>query len=522
MNPEIFKQIHDVRCTYPLGVRSPHENADDEKYINDEISRQSGSDFIFLLLVDFHLDKPQARRIKESLLADLNIVGIFKVGEIWAPFTGIKFNLYVLSRDIPNKVWFGELSENKKPFANRPFSREFAIAHELKPIPYVAHPYFLRFLESIDLAIYGGKKDDYIAKEYRIFGADAAIMNGRHSIDYYKPELIEMQTKLAHEKTATLGEIAEIIYPRRAATEGQLTIELSKAKYPLRPEMLREARPTARVAEVHRYDIVTNSFLNSAYLNMTKRSDLVAANTQVIIRVHDKRFTPAYITAYLNSDRMRAYFSRHSVGAVMPRLNREDLANFEIVVPSRYTNEVATGFLASLGEFDSAKTKIDAINNNLFTPIVSTNKPLQNELLIELQLGLQGTKNALIRDLFDVDLSEIEKCYKAGAYKGCLVLCGSLLEALVLDWLSELEETDYFSSEDFTSLEIMINRLRDAEVLTVHELQMAHEIRKKRNLIHPKNYIENTPLHKEICEEVMTKLKPLVEKRYNYREGMKV
>lgn len=532
MSPELFQQLFERRSTYPLGISRNHENANDEKYIRDELRVQANNDFVFLLLPDYHLDKASSKSLREELLSSYNMVGIFNVGAILDHITNIKFNLYVLGKFAPRKIWFGELSKNKAPFKRYRISKEERTeadrthgtgddwAHfknELLPVKRDYEPYLYKYLESIDLAINDGKKDDYIAADYRIFGADASKFGSRYNIDYYKPELIEMEAKLAHEQTVKLGDIAEIIYPREPAVLDDLfTIRLSDAKYPLKSDALVPIRNHAPTASIRRNDIVTNTFLNSAYLNLTQRPDLVAANTQVIIRLHDDRFTHAYVTTYLNSDRMHAYFMRRKTGSTIPRLNRQDFADFEIVIPTRRTNELAKEFLSSLSEFDSEKRRVEAINKTLFAPASGSNKPLQNELLAELHQQLQLTRNTLIKDLFDVDLHEIEKCYKAGAYKACLVLCGSLLEALVLDWLSEIERKDYFDTNDITSLEALINKLRDAEALTTHELQMAHEIRKKRNLIHPKNYIENTPLHKEICEEVMEKLKPLVAKRYNY------
>lgn len=128
---------------------------------------------------------------------------------------------------------------------------------------------------------------------------------------------------------------------------------------------------------------------------------------------------------------------------------------------------------------------------------------------------LQATKNIQVRELFELDLHEIETCYKAGAYKACLVLCGSLLEALVLDWLSEADNHNYFEDSDFTNLENMIDKLKSTERLTQYEAQLAHDVRKKRNLIHPKNYIVNSPLERSVCEAVMRDLQPLVAKRYS-------
>jgi len=514
MDLDIFRDIYEHRNTYPLGIDRNHENFRDFKYIRDELGRQANDNFIFLLLTPNYFDKPYTIEILQDISRDYQIVGIFNVGSIFYPLTSINMQLYVLRRmNINNeKVWFGELVESKRPFKRRDFSWK---DHSGIGIEFgEPEKFFLEYLESVNLAISGDKKLDYINSSYRIFGS--SILGDRLNIEYYRPELVESETKIAHEVTARLGDIADLIHPCKTVGENTklYTIKLSSANYPLRPEALVEVRSSARVAKVRPGDIVTNKFLNSAYLNLTKRPDLVIANTQIVIRLHDKRFNAEYLTTYLNSERMKIYFERRKRGVIIPMISKQDLVNFEIVIPTVRTNATAKSFLSSIGDFTNVSERIKAIDQLLFQKNPLLKKPLQNELLSELYGKLQSTKNIQIRELFELDLHEIEKCYKAGAYKASLVLCGSLLEALVLDWLSEVDQHDYFKDTDVTNLESLINKLRSAERLSQHEAHLAHVIRKKRNLIHPKNYIANTPLEQKVCEEVMNSLKPLVVKRY--------
>lgn len=522
MKPKLFQHLYERRSKYPLGISTAthHENLYDIKYIYDEFEQQRDSDFLFLLLLNEHLDKVPLKDTRNYLEANFNMVGVFGVGDILSPVTSVKFTLYVFSRSEPQKIWFGELLDSKHPFRRSRARASHSSSSGILEVPYgELEPYFEKYLDSIDLAIHGDKKDDYIHDAYRLFGVAIDKLRHRTSIDFYKPELVEAETKLAHEEVARLGDITEIIRPNETPlNENLYTISLKDAAYPLRTEALKPVRAGARVAQIKRHDIVTNTFLGNAFLNLTKRPDIVIANTQLIIRVTDRRFNPAYLAAYLNSARMKAYFTRHKRGVTIPQMSVADLKDFEIVIPNERTNNAAKDLLESLNHFENEKNRLEAINKVLFTDVSTPSKPLQNELLADLHRQLQSSKNILIRDLFDVDLHEIEKCYKAGAYKGCLALCGSLLEALVLDWLSEIENKDYFAEPEITELRHLISRLHEAEAITVHEQQFANEIRKKRNLIHPKNYIENTPLHKEICEEVMEKLKPLVSKRYNYNK----
>ena len=514
MNLDVFKDIYEHRNVYPLGIDRNHENFRDFKYIRDELSRQVGDDFIFLLLTPNYFDKTYTTEILQEISRENQIVGLFNVGAIFHPLTNVNMQLYVL-RDINTsneKIWFGELGENKKPFKRDGFDQRShtGLGIEFKE----PEKFFLEYLKSINLAISGDKKLDYIDSHYRIFGSDA--WGERLNVEFYRPELIESETKIAHEDTVRLGDIAELLHPNEATEINAklYTIKLSSANYPLRPEALVEVRPGARVAKVKNGDIVTNKFLNSAYQNLTERRDLVIANTQIIVRLHDKRFNAAYLTTYLNSERMKVFFERRKRGITIPIISKQDLADFKVVIPTARTNTAAKKFLSSLGEFESSGEQIKAIDRLLFQRNPLLDKPLQNELLSELYNKLQATKNTQIRELFELDLHEIEKCYKAGAYKASLVLCGSLLEALVLDWLSEVDQHNYFEDTDVTNLESLINKLRSAERLSQHEAHLAHDIRKKRNLIHPKNYIINSPLEKSVCENVMNDLRPLVARRY--------
>ena len=514
MDVNVFKNLYSHRNNYPLGIGRNHENFRDFKYIRDELQRQNG-DFTFLLLTPSYFDNPYATEILEEISSNHRIVGIFNMGAIFHPLTNINIQLYVFRAvNAPNdRIWFGELADNKRPFKKRSFDWR----HQTGTRVEFGEPedFFLEYLNSINLAISGDKKLDYVNPDYRIFGA--GTLGDRLNVEYYRPELIEAETKLAHEDTVRLGDIADLIHPNKTAEENTklYTIKLSSANYPLRPEALIEVRLGARVEKLKKGDIVTNKFLNSAYQNLTERPDLVIANTQIIIRLHDKRFNAAYLTTYLNSERMKIFFERRKRGVTIPMISKQDLADFEVVIPTQRTNDAAKKFLSSIGEFESAGDRIKAIDQLLFQRNPLLDKPLQNELLSEMHERLQTTKNTQVRELFELDLHEIEKCYKAGAYKASLVLCGSLLEALVLDWLSEIDQHNYFEDSGITNLENMIDKLRSAERLTQHESHLAHDVRKKRNLIHPKNYIINSPLERSVCESVMSDLQPLVAKRYS-------
>lgn len=54
----------------------------------------------------------------------------------------------------------------------------------------------------------------------------------------------------------------------------------------------------------------------------------------------------------------------------------------------------------------------------------------------------------MIQKLLSDDAKELISCLEVGAYKACMILCGSILETILLDWPSELENTNYFVDDD--------------------------------------------------------------------------
>lgn len=515
INERIFGELYAQRAIYPLGHR--YENKNDVEYIGSELQRQRNNSVKFILLTAGYFDKTSSITVKEKLLGKLNLNGIFDVGKLFHPGTGIKFYLYAFTENKPSKIWFGEFSDQKVHALRKSDYFGDIHAHSFYEQREVSGA-FSNYLSSIALALSGNKETDYTSDDYRMFARAATDFDSqRLGIDYYKPELIEAEAKIAHEKTARLGEMAEIIYPRgRIETEMPVyTIKLADAAYPFNRDSLQLVREGAATAPLQQGDIVTNSFLNSAYLNMSDRNDLVAANTQIIIRVTSQKISREYLVVYLNSEKMRTYFDRRSKG-FMPRLSRKDLADFPAVLPSleEQSREISENYLKSLTGMADSKVRMQNINKVLFSQKPSYHNPLQSELVEEMRQSLQPIKNVLVKRLFDLDLDEVRKCYNAGAYKGCLVMCGSILEALVLDWLSEIEGKDYFDPTMHTQLKQMINTLKNTAILTAQEAQSAHDIRNFRNLIHPQKSIDSMPISKQLCKDVIDDLKPIVRKRY--------
>lgn len=106
--------------------------------------------------------------------------------------------------------------------------------------------------------------------------------------------------------------------------------------------------------------------------------------------------------------------------------------------------------------------------------------------------------NPDLRPIIERDYEEILRCLGAKAYKAATVMCGSVMEALLLDALLADEPKAKQSAEALTdkggkvpkdlgkwSLRLMIAVAQDLQILPAAILGMSDPIREYRNLIHP-------------------------------------
>ena len=96
-------------------------------------------------------------------------------------------------------------------------------------------------------------------------------------------------------------------------------------------------------------------------------------------------------------------------------------------------------------------------------------------------------------------------------------MCGSILETVLLDWLSESENTNYFVDDNNMRVNLfdIIRRLKDRNRPNWNiEARKADDIRLKRNLVHPvKCVVENPIIDREMCIQVLEELQDILISR---------
>lgn len=122
-------------------------------------------------------------------------------------------------------------------------------------------------------------------------------------------------------------------------------------------------------------------------------------------------------------------------------------------------------------------------------------------------------------------LVEIKNNIDSGSYYSATIVMGSVLEAFLIDWLSELDGKNYFE-EDYLVTDKKHKYQRRADLMDYIDIiqkrrpdwidgaKKATEIRKKRNLVHAKLYIAEGEITQEICYEMLRNLEVIINNRW--------
>lgn len=122
-------------------------------------------------------------------------------------------------------------------------------------------------------------------------------------------------------------------------------------------------------------------------------------------------------------------------------------------------------------------------------------------------------------------LVEIKNNIDHGSYYSATIVMGSVLEAFLIDWLSEIDGKNYFK-EDYLVTDQKYHYRKRADLIDyINIIQKKHpdwiegadkatEIRKKRNLVHARLYIEEGEITKDVCYEMLNNLETIINNRW--------
>lgn len=336
------------------------------------------------------------------------------------------------------------------------------------------------------------------------------------------------KTKILSEPRTSLGDITCI--EKVSKIDDRLDDKckvLKKFKYPLNYE----DSDYKTSHKIKKGDILIKSRtisgnLELVYISDAPKSDVYAPADTFVLTVNDKRFNSEFLYLYLNSETFKKYATKYFVGTIALRLQMKDLQQFPIIIPKSDLKYYEGLFKYQQNPLIYNKEYIDILKQ----------KPLNSDIETEFRLEeikqLADKYNSAAKENYMNDIKEVEACFNAGAYKATLILCGSILEGFLLDWLNELQPEKDWLNQDFYidtknndakkqyNLNDYINQIE--KIKRPHwmkESAKAHEIRKQRNLVHAKLCLkEDVVINKRLCVEVIKYLKDIIDTREGQNE----
>lgn len=353
---------------------------------------------------------------------------------------------------------------------------------------------------------------------------------------YYKKANEEIRQLLRTEALIPLKECADIIVGKSLnelnGTQKVKTLDPNNApSYPFIPEL--QAIDFYGSERIHKGDIVVLGRNKVFLVDKEPNFDLYAPLASSILRA--KNVCAEYLYIYLSSQtakRIRTAFTdypneHHTVyfGGM--------LDDFPIILPHEDESVYKEEFL-----------KISCPNERFYISQseIKGSKTVEQIINHELMMRIKLNNEALIRRQLEDDVSELNMCYANKAYKSTLIMAGSIMEVLLIDWLSEIRGVDYFTetlqkreydrenrcyktdekgnyiylNDTKADLADYIDEIRDIKRPNwMQEATQANYIRKQRNLVHAKPCLSNkSKINEETCKTVIKYLENIIESRW--------
>lgn len=328
---------------------------------------------------------------------------------------------------------------------------------------------------------------------------------------YYHSKAVELRKHLSEEELILLHETADIIIPRPSKEE-KPTLRPREVTYPINPDNCETGKCSETLLQKGDIIISNGDSKQIALFNHEGTEQIYAPCSCKIIR--PKNISPEYLCLYLKSDTGKAVSGMLTrQGCIINTICTKDLRKFPVIKPVKTDEEYVQLFDA----VHCPKTVSD-INQALFSCCGEKPECAADILNLELFEGLRYYKQETVTRLINDDLKEINACFNAKAYKATLILAGSVLEAFLIDWLSEIENVDYFETKEGQEKDLKeyINHIQIIrKPAWMDESKKAHKIRENRNLVHAKLCLkECREINEELCREVIGYLEEIVQSRF--------
>lgn len=344
--------------------------------------------------------------------------------------------------------------------------------------------------------------------------------------NFYSEYNDKIRAILKNENLLRLEDVADIIESTFINEKGEDCVRMLRYnKFPFYPFDIDSQTEFSRHKTslvLQKGDIIKHGD-NYFLMNVTPEYNIYVPHSWNVIR--PKNINPEYLYVYLTSIIGRKMYSALCEVKLTNRENSKaqiiPFNKFFVVVPKKEDRFYIDEFNRIINPYNKYYDDSDYIDDD----------PFANILKQSCLQYIRNRNNQLLVKQIEEDFNELYICYRNKAYKSALIMTGAILEAFVLDWLSEIYKTDYFEENE----NVMIFRKRDKALeLTVtkdlkdyidlikqtnqpnwdDEYNKANAIRQQRNLVHTKVCLKKSVnINAELCLKMINYLKDVVQSR---------
>ncbi len=495
---------------------------------------------IAVILTENELTKYDGEN-KEYVIAlreNNRLKGMFDLGEI-LPNTNVNLILYVFTKDRPDSFVVGEY--------HGPMQKKRIKSDQPSDWKTLYSEYYYEYLHKIERWVRSG---NIANSEFARFNTvNNELFEGVFAPKRYSENVYRVKAALETEKTVHLSEVADIIRPRPDVDcdKRAMKLTVSEWKYPIDYSKLREGIPTN--TPLKKNDILFKNFDQIYLLDVEPEQEIHFSTNFYVIR--PKGILPQYLLMYLQSDTAKIIMQSLSMGGVFSRIRMSDMRNIPIVMPTlsdmEYIQTFRLKYYMPKDIADYSRTSrlmaymLKLQGHQVKTTEEKAIESVENILGEEWAQNIHVCKTEVMQEFLESDINELNVCFRGKAYKATLILAGSILEAVLIDWLTEIKGINYFDEpyiiqkEQWDRRNNCVRRDRNGNIMyynkeagladyidEIKELARpawmksheAHEIRKKRNLVHAKLCMnDTTEINEQTCREVIQYLKEVIETR---------
>lgn len=497
-----------------------HINPWKDELLAHIIEQEKKEDVAFLSVGSTLFDK---RKIK-SLQAKYHIVGAYRIGTV---FTSTNVPFYIIHLSKTPSTGLKVALFNGKCYSAR-IQKNNTCGDFATPESYTEE--WVRYTTRLEEWMNGGTIPE--SNDLYEFGfvPSEQLLEGSFWPETYSRENIELRELMDQQDTRVLSDLAKISVPKveRCSVEAVKVLKVKDLIYPFDVSKLDMDKPTNIILQKGDVIIPRIKTKTKAYLyNYDGKERIYASQNLVVIKC--KEILPEYLYLYLSSDVAVKVLNARYIGVCIHHVTAKEIAELPIAVPTQDEHQYIADFntLTNLGLRDYTQLQeVNAYYDHLSRVRNKEEKPNSVEDILNLDVvdSIRVFKEEQLRTFLSDDLRELNACYRSKAYKATLILAGSILEAVLIDWVSELHNKNYFETDYYVfdrygkrKRADLIDYINEIKALRrphwMVEADKAHEIRKKRNMVHAKLCLKSEDINEEICKKVISYLNDVLKTR---------